>query len=434
MKERIFNVIAGELNERGYAIAKSFEEVNNLTNKRTPIKIYILGMLPNEEGKVKIFKTKRDVFYGNINEITKKSNIRVIPKDDDSYLATSPFQIMNFDSEMNYKKEFLKKLYNKDIEIATDKREWEYRNKVEFGFYENYEHYSLNLSFFKREGNKGKHVLDYGSSLLPSKVNQLAIDIVKELESKKVIGKDLKTLLIRNSKEEIKANLYVTSNDFIDKYNLSLPKDVSIIFSDKKSPASNNNGFLLQNNQILTESIMNMNFDFAIDGFFQVNIGVFELVIKDLKDFLKDNYCMETLLDFYSGVGVIGLLLSNNFSKVIGVDSSLESKKLALNNSIKNNINNYSFNHAPAEKVTELINSKDILLIDPPRIGLHKDVIERIKEVKPPIIIYLSCNPISQETNYRELEEFYEIVFAKGYNFYPKTPHLESLLILKLKK
>jgi 23S rRNA (uracil1939-C5)-methyltransferase len=436
MKERYFRVIAGNLNDRGYAVASQFEETE-VNNKRQPKILYTLGMLPNEEGLVKIFKSKGEEFFAHVIELNKSSTVRVTPQDKESYLASSPFQILDFKAEQEYKTKFLSELFGLETEVYTNNIEYNYRNKVEFGFYEDYENYSLSLSFFRREGNGGKYVLENGSSIADIRINAKGLEIVAILEANQVIGRDLKTLLLRTSNRDIRANLYVTNEDFGTKYPLALEQlqanQVSVIYSNKNSPASNNNGYLSQGEQMLTQDINEYQFQFATDGFFQVNVDVFKEVIKDCKDFIVNHSIGGNLIDFYSGVGVIGLMLSGNFKSINSVDSSIESEVYTMANAKMNNIDNVEFTRAQAENIIELINNEDVLFLDPPRVGCHQKVLDRINEVQPPWIFYLSCNPNSQALNFEQLKPNYSIEFIRGYNFYPKTPHLESLIILKLK-
>jgi 23S rRNA (uracil1939-C5)-methyltransferase len=436
MKERSFRVTAGPINERGYAIVTEFQELE-VNNKRQPSTIFVLGMLPGEVGIVKTFKSKREIFYANILNLEKQSTSRVEPKDKDSYLASSPLQILKPESELELKTQFISNLFNTNVEVINGSKEWGYRNKVEFGFYEDYDNYNLNLSFFKREGGSGKYILEQGTAIADPKINELGLKVVEILRSNNVIGKHLKTLMIRSTDSEVVGNLYVTIEDFFTLYPLvklelnDLP--ISIIFSDKKSPASINNGVLKPFKNTLNQSIGEYNFELALDGFFQVNIELFEIVIKEVKSYIAKENIKGGLLDFYCGVGVIGQMLNKEFVTVTGVDSSPESEALGLKNAINNNINNFSYFRSEAEKIVELISSDKILFLDPPRIGCNQKVIDRINEVLPEYIFYLSCNPISQHRDYMLLEENYSIEYIKAFNFYPKTPHLENLIILKTK-
>lgn len=86
---------------------------------------------------------------------------------------------------------------------------------------------------------------------------------------------------------------------------------------------------------------------------------------------------------------------------------------------------------ASAEESLSYITGKESVIVDPPRAGLHSKVRSRLIEVKPKEIIYLSCNPSTQARDVKELiDAGYKIISAQGFNFFPRTPHIESLIIL----
>jgi 23S rRNA (uracil1939-C5)-methyltransferase len=86
---------------------------------------------------------------------------------------------------------------------------------------------------------------------------------------------------------------------------------------------------------------------------------------------------------------------------------------------------------ASAESALDYLNGEEIVILDPPRAGLHKDVADKLIETKPARIIYLSCNPSTQARDISLfVESGYSITHARGYNFFPRTPHIESLIIL----
>jgi 23S rRNA (uracil1939-C5)-methyltransferase len=87
--------------------------------------------------------------------------------------------------------------------------------------------------------------------------------------------------------------------------------------------------------------------------------------------------------------------------------------------------------HASSEHAADYIESKSYVIFDPPRAGLHDKVIDRLLEVTPKKIIYLSCNPSTQARDLAKLTNSYTIKSFTGYNFFPRTPHIESLAILE---
>src|SRR5690606_7839940 len=88
---------------------------------------------------------------------------------------------------------------------------------------------------------------------------------------------------------------------------------------------------------------------------------------------------------------------------------------------------------APSEKVLDHITSDIIAIVDPPRAGLHDDVINKLLEAKPERLIYLSCNPTTPARDVEKRAAQYGIKAHRGYNFFPKTPHIEHLVVLDLK-
>ena len=88
---------------------------------------------------------------------------------------------------------------------------------------------------------------------------------------------------------------------------------------------------------------------------------------------------------------------------------------------------------APSENALEYIKKKSNLIVDPPRAGLHEKVTFKILETLPERIIYLSCNPVTQARDIARLSEKYVISYHRGYNFFPRTPHIEHLVVLDIK-
>ena len=89
--------------------------------------------------------------------------------------------------------------------------------------------------------------------------------------------------------------------------------------------------------------------------------------------------------------------------------------------------------HAPSEKALDHITPDALIIVDPPRAGLHADVIAKLLETRPERILYLSCNPVTQARDVALLGEIYGVRAHRGYNFFPRTPHIEHLVILDRK-
>ena len=285
-------------------------------------KIFAWGVLPNETAKIQITKSKSSFIEGFAAEIFENSPERIEPKDKDSFLSTSPWQIFDFDFEQKIKQELIFesfrqekiKLKNQE-DFYSDGKIFEYRNKVEFSFWwekseENENDGELSLAFFKR-GGKGK-IPVFGTSLATSEINQAGQKVLAILRDRKTASRDLKTLLIRaNQKGEISAQLYVKDERFkpFSKEEITSLgfKNFEIIFSNPKSPASViTKKIKSQNQENLQDSVLGVNFNYATESFFQINLPVYEQALRDMKKFIDKS---KPTVDLYSGVGSIGLTI-----------------------------------------------------------------------------------------------------------------------------
>jgi tRNA/tmRNA/rRNA uracil-C5-methylase (TrmA/RlmC/RlmD family) len=140
----------------------------------------------------------------------------------------------------------------------------------------------------------------------------------------------------------------------------------------------------------------------------------------------------KTLVDMYSGVGTIGLTLAaalNGKAQVTLVELDQQSVKYAKVNSAAPEIRVIK---ADAKHALKHITPGCTLVVDPPRAGLDKSLVRKILEAKPAKLLYLSCNPSTQARDLAKLKDAYSLDLLQGYNFFPKTPHIESLAALTL--
>lgn len=405
-------------------------------------KAFVWGGLPKELVTIRVTKKKSHFVEGVATEIIEKSPERITPKDENSYLSTSPWQIMPMSSEQSHKASLIKEaflLHNitlpEKIEIFSDGVEFNYRNKVEFSWFgdttENNTKETLDLAFFKR-GGKGKVIVD-GTSLAHPSINKLAIEIRDLLREKPIVARQLKTLLIRSDQQGNAVwQLYVKDKieNLIseDEAKLLSAKGGEIIYSDPKSPASRITERLNKfGDTTLSDTILGVAFNYACEGFFQVNIPVYEKALSDMKAWINCNEKLP-ILDLYSGVGTIGLTIGGDDVTLVEINEHAVAEM--QRNIAKLNRPNAKAILAPSEKSLEYITGEQIVIVDPPRAGLHADVTNRLLETEPPRIIYLSCNPVTQARDVSLLQEKYKIVHHQGYNFFPRTPHIEHLVVL----
>jgi hypothetical protein cdivTM_11537 len=408
-------------------------------------KAFVWGGLPKELVTIRVTKKKSHFVEGVMTEIIEKSPERITPRDENSYLSTSPWQIMPMSSEQFQKISLIEEAFSlhnitlpEKIKVFSDGVEFNYRNKVEFSWFgdktDDDEKETLDLAFFKR-GGKGKVVVD-GTSLAHPSINKLAIEIRDLLREKPIVARQLKTLLIRSDQHGNAVwQLYVKDKigNLIsdDEAKLLSAAGGEIIYSDPKSPASRITERLNKfGDTTLSDMILGVAFNYACEGFFQINIPVYEKALSDMKAWINCNEKLSTL-DLYSGVGTIGLTIGGDDVTLVEINEHAVAEM--QRNITKLNRPNAKAILAPSEKSLEYITGKQIVIVDPPRAGLHSDVTNRLLETEPPRIIYLSCNPVTQARDVSLLQEKYEIVHHQGYNFFPRTPHIEHLVVLDKK-
>lgn len=402
-------------------------------------KAFVWGGLPGEKVTISITKKKSHFVEGVVTEVIETSKERIEPKDTGSYISTSPWQIMRFESEQHYKAALIEEAFELHaivlpgpIEVYSDGREYGYRNKLEFSWYghevDGIE--TLDLSFFAR-GSHGKIPVE-GSSLAIDAINICARTVRDTLRASGVTARELKTLLIRADQQgNCSWQLYIKDRNAAI---MSEPAMLAIgaqrgeiIYSDPKSPASRITKRLVSVGDDLKDTILNTSFHYATEGFFQINLPVYEQALRDMAQWVPRD---KPLVDMYAGVGTIGLTIGNDDTELIEID---ENAVREMKNNIANSARQAEAVLAPAEQVLEYITSDKTIVVDPPRAGLHPGVIERLLETKPARIVYLSCNPVTQARDVALLAETYGVAHHQGYNFFPRTPHIEHLVVLDLK-
>ena len=406
-------------------------------------KAFVWGGLPGEKVMVQLTKKKSSYVEGVVTEVLEASEDRVDPVDATSYLSTSPWQIMRFDREQHYKAALIEEAFElhdivlpNAIEVYSDNKDMAYRNKIEFSWWWDKEAEQLDLAFFRR-GTHGKIPVN-GSSLADPKINEAAHRIRDTLRYRDIQAFNLKTLLIRSNRNgDVVAQLYV-KDEMFDAFTEQELKDFDIagfelIFSNPKSPASVITKRLQAWGETsLTDTILDVPFTYAVEGFFQINLPVYEQALRDMQEWVPAD---KPAVDLYSGVGTIGLTIGGDHVTMVEINEHAV-REMERNITALEREKAAKAILAPSETALEHISGDSTIIVDPPRAGLHEDVVTKLLETKPERIVYLSCNPVTQARDVALLcaDEVYGVRSHRGYNFFPRTPHIEHLVVLDLKK
>ena len=407
-------------------------------------KAFVWGGLPGETVTIRITKKKSHFVEGVVTEVLAASLERITPRDPESYLSTSPWQIMPLASEQHYKAALIEEAFElhdivlpEPIDVFCDDIPYGYRNKVELSWYSDSAPdgtETLDLAFFRR-GSKGKIIVD-GTSLARPEINQLARQVRDLLRTKQVTARQLKTLLIRcDQAGNCVWQLYTKDclGDVMspDEATALSAQGGEIIYSDPRSPASRiTERLACFGDPVLQDTILGVPFRYATEGFFQVNLPVYEQALRDMQRFaqVQDGTSRPTL-DLYAGVGTIGLTIGSDNVTLVEINADAV-REMQRNIHQLGRTSQAKAILAPSEQALEYITSDALIILDPPRAGLHTDVITKLLATQPQRILYLSCNPVTQARDVALLATHYGIAYHRGYNFFPRTPHSEHLVVL----
>ncbi|MBO7657129.1 class I SAM-dependent RNA methyltransferase [Candidatus Saccharibacteria bacterium] len=359
-------------------------------------KFFFWNALPGETvTEYQIAKNKPSYTEAIATAIENPSSYRVEPKDA-HFLSTSPWQILNYEYELKQKSLLVQEIFREhginieSPEIVTDGKDYFYRNKMEYALYYDKEKQRIFPAFHARGSHSKIPVLN--SSLERPEIFQKAVEIINELNQKHEEARKYQSLLLRcNQKGEVSGGLYE---------------------NHQPHPVFKN----------LTDTILGHEYSYSPNGFFQINLPVYELALKEIKKYIDT----DEVLDLYAGVGTIGLSVARDRKlTLVEVDKSAY-RELEKNAGTAKTILDKS------ENIINHINNTETVILDPPRAGCDHKLLERLLEVAPPKIIYLSCNPATQARDVKNLLEKYHIEAVKTFNFFPHTPHIENLIVLSL--
>ena len=169
-------------------------------------------------------------------------------------------------------------------------------------------------------------------------------------------------------------------------------------------------------------------------SFFQTNRGQAEKLYSLVRDY-ADLSGTETVYDLYCGVGSIGIYIANKVKKLVGIEEIPEAIADAEVNARLNQLINYQFlagdvKELLSEELTQKHGLPDVVIVDPPRVGIHQDVIEKIIQFSPKKIVYVSCNPATAARDFALFNTAYNIVKLRPVDMFPMTNHIELVSLL----
>ena len=217
----------------------------------------------------------------------------------------------------------------------------------------------------------------------------------------------------------------------------SFPEITSLLYVNNQKGNDTFNDLnieVFKGNDYIYETMDGLTFKVGAKSFYQTNTKQAYHLYSVVRDFanLTGN---ELVYDLYTGTGTIANFVSRYAKRVIGIEYVPEAIEDAKINSEINNISNALFFAGDMKDIlTESFISEngtpDIIITDPPRAGMHPDVVQTIIKTAPKRIVYVSCNPATQARDLSLLDDLYEVVAVQPVDMFPHTPHVENVVLL----
>ena len=217
----------------------------------------------------------------------------------------------------------------------------------------------------------------------------------------------------------------------------SFPEITSLLYVNNQKGNDTFNDLnieVFKGNDYIYETMDGLTFKVGAKSFYQTNTKQAYHLYSVVRDFanLTGN---ELVYDLYTGTGTIANFVSRYAKRVIGIEYVPEAIEDAKINSEINNISNTLFFAGDMKDIlTESFISEngtpDIIITDPPRAGMHPDVVQTIIKTAPKRIVYVSCNPATQARDLSLLDNLYEVVAVQPVDMFPHTPHVENVVLL----
>lgn len=422
-------------------------------------KVYVKNALPGQKIKGKIFKKKSSYAEANLIELLEDVDYKIANKCPHfGQCGGCTHQIISYEKQLELKQQQVLKLLNEAnidgyefLGIEKSPEEFGYRNKMEFTFGDFEKGGELALGMHAK--GKTFSILSVEScEIVDGDFRKILSSVLKyfrekELPHYKVLAHEgyLRNLVVRKAKNtgEILVNLVTTSQLEFDlkeftELLLQLKCDDTITgiihtindsLSDVVQPDEVR---VLYGRDYIIEDLLGLKFKISPFSFFQTNSKGAEKLYSIVRDFLG-NADSKVVFDLYCGTGTIGQIVAPKAKKVLGIELIEEAVASARENAKLNNLNNCEFIAGDVAKVIQTIDAKpDVIILDPPRAGVHPTAMDYVIKFNAPDIVYVSCNPKSLANDLKVLtDRGYKVEKVMIMDMFPHTPHCEVVCLLQ---
>ncbi|CAM4118271.1 23S rRNA (uracil(1939)-C(5))-methyltransferase RlmD [Flavobacterium antarcticum] len=437
--------------------------------------VFIPNVVPGDVVDVQTFKKRKSYYEGKAVRFHEFSVHRTEPVCQHfGVCGGCKWQNMKYDQQLYYKQNEVKnhlqrigKIEIPEFEpILGSKEQFFYRNKMEFGF--SNARWMTEQELDSEEVIENKNALGFHipkmwdkildiekchlqqdpSNSIRNEIRAFALQHHLEFFNPRNHEGFLRTLMIRTSStgeimvliqffEEQKENRELLLNFLAERF----PEITSlqyVINGKANDTIYDQDVKLFKGRDYILEEMEGLHFSINAKSFYQTNSEQAYELYKITRDFagLTGN---EIVYDLYTGTGTIAQFVSKNAKKVVGVEAVPEAIHDAKANAVRNNITNCDFFVGDMKVVFNEAfiaqnGTPDVIITDPPRDGMHKDVIEQILKIAPEKVVYVSCNSATQARDLALMDEKYKVTRVRPVDMFPQTHHVENVVLLEKRK
>ena len=423
----------------------------------------VKGTIPGQTVRFVVSKKRAGKSVGRLKEVVGKSHLEdVTPKCPHfEFCGGCSYQTLSYKNQLSLKKNMVKDILDNAIKSEYDFEgiiespvQWEYRNKMEFSFGDEYKDGPLALGMHKK--NSFHDIVTVNKCRIVDEDYRKVMDCVlkhcseRELPFYKKLKHEgyLRHLLVRRTtKTKQMVVAIVTTSDeqwekqaqldvMVEKLRaLNLEAELCgvlhIINDGLADIVQSDETRILYGQEYIYEELLGLKFKISVFSFFQTNSLGAEVLYSKARDYIGDTKDM-TVFDLYSGTGTIAQIIAPVAKKVVGVEIVEEAVHAAKENAELNGLDNCEFIAGDVLKVIDDIKDKpDMIILDPPRDGINPKALQKIIDFGVDKMVYISCKPTSLARDLEVLQQQgYKVEKASTVDMFPGTVHVETVVLL----
>lgn len=434
------------------------------------IVVFVDNTAPGDLVKARIIKKKKRFLQAKLIEVLEAGPVRIKPKCRHARICGGcTWQHLPYDYQLEIKRQQVEDHMHRigDLTHLTpetvigSENPFYYRNKMEYSFGDRRwlteKEIQSGVEILDKDMAAGLHVpgrfdriLNLEECHLQDPISYQIMDFVRSFALERDISPYnpvrregfLRNVMVRNSYylDDLMVNIVTSADDEAIMKELTsalreaFPAITTVVNNVNDTPSPTAVGRYEKNYfgpGYITDKIGDYSFKIHPNAFFQTNTKQAEALYKVAIDFaeIKEN---ELVFDLYCGVGTLTLFASDRARKVVGIEINEVALENARHNAEENNVTNCKFRtgdmkDAFSDALIDEYGVPDVIITDPPRSGMHPDVVQRLCELGAKKLVYVSCNSSTMARDLKELNEVYEITDIQPVDMFPQTYHIETV-------